>query len=391
MKKIIRFSLPVLAFLFSGINLSAQGLQDLSFGTDSTFDVITWNIQNFPKDDQTTIDYVKQIIENVDADLLALQEIDDTVSFEQMANDLDGYKAHYTASYYTNLTYLYKAAEINIDKIYEIFTSYSYSTIYPRCPVVMEFTFKNKEYVAINNHFKCCGDGILDLNDPGDEEYKRYYASKYLKEYIDDNFPDKNVILIGDLNDELTDNEQNNVFQDILDDPDNYLFADMEIANSSSSEWSYPDYPSHLDHILITNELFDEFELEASEIRTIKPDDYISGGWYTYDSDVSDHRPVGIKLYSESTPASIDETHSEFTFSCFPNPFNRSTTFTFSKLKENAVIKIFSVQGKLLSTLETEKGQSSVRWNPGKLPPGLYFARIVTNENKTVTRLLLKK
>src|SRR6056297_2586644 len=306
MKKIIRISLPVLVFLFSGINLSAQGLQDLSFGTDSTFDVITWNIQDFPKDDQTTIDYVKQIIENVDADLFALQEIDDTVSFEQMVKDLDGYKAHYTESYYTNLTYLYKAAEINIDKIYEILTSYSYSTIYPRCPLVMEFTFKNREYIAINNHFKCCGDGILDLDDYNDEETKRYHASNYLKDYIDNNFPEENVIMLGDLNDELTDETQNNVFQQILDDPDNYSFADMEIANASSSEWSYPTWPSHLDHILITNELFNEFEKDISDIQCIKLDDYFTNGWNEYESKVSDHRPVALKLSYQSTPTPID-------------------------------------------------------------------------------------
>ena len=29
--------------------LTAQSLEDLSFGTDSTFEVISWNIEWFPK------------------------------------------------------------------------------------------------------------------------------------------------------------------------------------------------------------------------------------------------------------------------------------------------------------------------------------------------------
>ena len=68
-------------------------------------------------------------------------------------------------------------------------------------------------YIVINNHFKCCGDGILNLNNNNDEENRRLQAVTYLKQYIDNNFIGKRVILLGDLNDELTDNNANNVFQ----------------------------------------------------------------------------------------------------------------------------------------------------------------------------------
>ena len=40
-----------------------------------------------------------------------------------------------------------------------------------------------------------------------------------------------------------------------LDESDDYLFTDMEIASGSPLYWSFPGWPSHLDHILITNEL----------------------------------------------------------------------------------------------------------------------------------------
>ena len=69
---------------------------------------------------------------------------------------------------------------------------------------------------------------------------------------------------------------------------------DIEIANGSSSDWSYPTWPSHLDHILITNELFDE--LDNSDIQTINIDEYLDGGWNEYDQNISDNRPVALKL-----------------------------------------------------------------------------------------------
>ena len=34
----------------------------------------------------------------------------------------------------------------------------------------------------INNHFKCCGDGELDLNDTSDEEYRRLISNQLLEE-----------------------------------------------------------------------------------------------------------------------------------------------------------------------------------------------------------------
>jgi hypothetical protein len=160
--------------------------------------------------------------------------------------------------------------------------------------MVMDLNFMGENIFIINNHFKCCGDGIMNLDDLGDEETRRYTASNLLKEYIDNNLPNENVIVLGDLNDILTDALENNVFQMIINDSENYLFSDMEIAESSSTDWSYPTWPSHLDHILITNELFDE--LDNSDIQTIKIDEYLDGGWSEYDQNISDHRPVALKL-----------------------------------------------------------------------------------------------
>ena len=121
-------------------------------------------------------------------------------------------------------------------------------------------------------------------------------ANMLLKEYIENYLSNKNVILLGDLNDNLSDSQNNNVFQMFLDDPNNYLFADYEIAFSSNTNWSYPNWPSHIDHILITNELFDVL----SNVETIKVDYFMDGGFSDYDYYISDHRPVAIKISSNS-------------------------------------------------------------------------------------------
>ena len=89
-----------------------------------------------------------------------------------------------------------------------------------------------------------------------------------LKTYIDENLSNEKVIVLGDLNDDISEPHQNNVFQDVLDDSYNYQFGDLIIAQGNSSDWSFPNWPSHLDHILITNELFDE--LDSIEVKQLK-------------------------------------------------------------------------------------------------------------------------
>ena len=281
-------------FPFLAIPLFSQDLEDLSFGEDNSLDIATWNIEWFPKNGQITVEYVTEIIEQLDLDILAIQEVDDTAMFDQMLVALPAYTGYYESVWFAGLAYIYKTEVVEINDIYEIYTTSPYWSAFPRSPMVMDINFMGVNYFLINNHFKCCGDGIIDFNNESDEEKRRYDASNFLKEYIDTNLSDKNVIVLGDLNDDIAEASQNNVFQMILNDTENYLFVDLEIANGSSSDWSFPTWPSHLDHILITNELFDE--LDNSDIQTIKIDEYLDGGWSEYDQNISDHRPVALKL-----------------------------------------------------------------------------------------------
>ena len=121
-------------------------------------------------------------------------------------------------------------------------------------------------------------------------------ATNLLKAYIDTNFSQSRVVVLGDLNDSLTDKAQDNVFTSLLNDPENYLFADMGIAEGEAAEWSFPSYPSHLDHVLITNELFDGLEHEDSSVLPLPVDEVFFDGWRDYEQTVSDHRPVALRI-----------------------------------------------------------------------------------------------
>ena len=209
MKKIITLATTI---ALSAV-MTAQTIGNLQFGTDSTFDIMTWNIEHFPKNGQTTINYVSQAITALDLDVIAFQEINDTTLFKQMVNGLPAYAGFARLYEYAGLAFMYKTTTVEINNVYEIFTASNYSNPFPRPPFVLDFNFMNQNFIVIDNHFKCCGDGYINSADAWDEETRRLYASTLLKQYIESHFADKNVIVLGDLNDELTDNQAHNVFQ----------------------------------------------------------------------------------------------------------------------------------------------------------------------------------
>ncbi|RLC50102.1 MAG: hypothetical protein DRZ79_04940, partial [Candidatus Cloacimonadota bacterium] len=130
-------------------------------------------------------------------------------------------------------------------------------------------------------------------------EPKRVEVARILKSKIDSILAASSkakIIVLGDMNDILTDPPNSNVFEIFIEDENDFLFADMGIAIGNSANWSWGNGNSHLDHILITNELFDEFDYSESEIETIQIDNYMEFGWQDYASKVSDHLPVALKL-----------------------------------------------------------------------------------------------
>jgi len=264
-------------------------LYTLKFGTDETLDIITWNIENFPKSNSLTVDYLSQLIIELDADIIALQEIGSDTYFNNLVETLDGWNGERTSGAY-GLAYIYKS-ELEILDIYEIDELNKYE--FARTPYMLAVNWENEIVYIINNHYKCCGDGDINYSNTSDEEYRRLQSIQMTKTYLDTFYTHQSVVVLGDMNDELNDSESNNVFSKFIDD-EYYEFTDYDIAIGSSSYWSFPNWPSHLDHILITNELFDNHDTTY----TVLAENFFSS-WAEYENIISDHRPIGIRLKKE--------------------------------------------------------------------------------------------
>jgi len=265
----------------------------INFGTPQTLDVITWNLRTFPQG--TDLEALKQIILALNVDVIAFQEIMDYTTFIDMASDIPNYNACiYSATDTYRLAYLYDTRTVTVNNQYTIYENDS--NPFPRPPYILDITWENDNYLIINNHLKAFGDNYIDENNNWDEEVRRRLACMKLDSYISTNLPNSKVIVLGDMNDQIAEPPEYNVFLNFINKSDEYYFVDMPIAVSPNyNNVSYPNSFSHIDHILITNELFADFEQGGSYCKTILAENWMLN-WNTYSSTISDHRPVGIRL-----------------------------------------------------------------------------------------------
>lgn len=292
MRKIPLYIFLLLAFAIPGCNEKSEVVpeepeEEIDFSAcltpvaDDELEVVTWNIKDFPFQGNNTISLISYIINKQQPDVVAFQEIASAEDFERLTNEIEGYESQLMVKGFLDLGFLYKTSEISIEEnIQEILTDDFFA--FPRPPVVIKIKHVSGfNTTIISIHLKCCD---------GNENFqRRKAASNQLKTYIDTYFPDDEVIVLGDFNDQIFgEPDSENPFLNFIDDTENYVFADMRLAMSDLDDWSYPSWPSHIDHILITNELFDFVE----ETVTLAYDNCYD----KYFEIISDHRPVMIKL-----------------------------------------------------------------------------------------------
>ena len=103
--------------------------------SNDVFELMTWNIESFPKLGEETLQMVVNVIESQKPDVIALQEITTKSSFDELTSALPGYSGQIYISGDINLGFLFKESEITVaDNIQEILTEDSY--VFPRAPVI---------------------------------------------------------------------------------------------------------------------------------------------------------------------------------------------------------------------------------------------------------------
>ena len=251
-----------------------------SYNTEKGIEIITWNCEFFPAANDSTIKALSEIVKDIDADIIAFQEIKKAGWFEKLMQRLPEYS--YIISLqasFMDLAIIYKKDMFDFISHTELFSDNDYNFA-GRPPLKLDLRDKqsNTEFSIINLHMKCCDSGLK----------RRKKASQMLYDYIvstDIN----NYIVLGDWNDDLKDSENEHCFTPFLND-DNFYFVNNQIV-WDLNQASYPKHPyfSFLDHILVHKSLV---SLESiNNVVTIPIDEYMNG-YDIYETYISDHKPV---------------------------------------------------------------------------------------------------
>lgn len=255
-------------------------------GSNSTFDIACWNIENFPKNGSTTINKVKDIIRGIDVDLLAVEEIVDTTAFNTLLDSLSGWEGVLSNDKYWNGSYqktgiIYNSQLIRLSNVHTIFNDDA--SAFPRPPLQAYAEIRDMDGVKFNFtiivlHLKAFGDSL--------SQARRKSACDQLQNYITSEInqgADPDFIVLGDWNDDVDDLPANNVFNAFLNQDSAYTFLTAGLQETSYIGGSIGNI---IDNIMLTQDAMIEYGNGSTHVLCL--DNTISD----YRNNVSDHRPV---------------------------------------------------------------------------------------------------
>lgn len=267
-----------------------------TYGETDRFEIATWNIENFPQHGMTTTRALSILIQNMDIDLIAVQEVTNISAFDSLLVKLPGWSGKLSSDTYSGGSYqktgiLYKSSFISLSGITSLSindtTKYG-DLAFPRPPLTAYVEIRDKsgivfDFNVIVLHMKAYSDSF--------SESRRKLACQLLHDYIDteiENEADPDFIVLGDWNDQLEDPRASNIFLPFLDDTQNYTFLTNSITDQDS--YIFAPYQNLIDHILITRDC--RYEYSTGETSVLYLDDEYSD----YTNIISDHRPVLAKF-----------------------------------------------------------------------------------------------
>ena len=375
------------------------GVEEITYPGDDiskekTFEIVTWNIEwfgsgsNGPSDLDAQFNNVKTVIDSLDADVYAFQEISNTSLFADLVADLDAYGgiiADFTQSQRT--AYLFKRATVDSLDSGQITTGMTQSNwANGRFPLFFHFNAtiegESREIYSYNIHAKA-------FDDAGSYD-QRESASGELKLYLDNQRADANVIFLGDYNDQVTSSitsGEPSPYDNFVDDEEySVLTQSLEERGLASQSAG-----SFIDHITITSELTDEFIANTQRVENTS---YIG----SYLSSTSDHYPIWTRFQFTTVVSNEDESNDQplgFTLEQnYPNPFNPTTNIQYS-LAENSTVslKVYDMLGREVATLVNSErmasGAHTATFDASDLSSGMYIYQLSTGTGQQLSRKMM--
>lgn len=290
-----------------------------SVAPDGILETVTWNLEWYgatdqgPEDDFQQTKNVLQVLDSLDADLYAFQEISSQQAIDELTEYMPGYSGFVAdhVSYNQKMAFVYNtntidslsAGPITNTVLPEslpdsLIDDWNHNWASGRLPLYFQFQFttddsQTSKYYALTIH------GKANTSDYQESYQRRQQASEGLYYYLQDKKPDANIILLGDYNDDVDQSiyyeEQNGeeVYQETPYDEfvdNSQHFNVITKTLSENNEAASINYEDIIDHITMSNELSDNYV--GGSVGILDPRTYISN----YGETTSDHLPVWAKF-----------------------------------------------------------------------------------------------
>ena len=418
---------------------------DSAISRDLTLDVVTWNIEwfgdeantpvyNNPNSDEIQKNKVKAILLDLDADVIAVEEISDDVLFGQMVSEMSGYD--YVLSDATSypdspggqkVGFIYRTDVVSVKSTRAMFKSVhpfyegdgSLLTDYPESPdrfyASGRLPFMMEADVTLNGQTKTMNFVGLHARANGStNSQSRYDMRKYdvevLKDSLDMYYSDKNVMILGDYNDDVDVtvadgiNTTVSTYQAYINDTENYYILTAILSEQGFRSYAFRE--NMIDHITVTSELSDNYVDASARVHY----EYFDS---EYTSTASDHFPVSIRMIlkdevtsaknnpnmvqicqnghsifvsENAVPAFLSKgavlgacNGSEVSVNAVPNPVVNETTLTLRNFKNGqSYLSVYDLGGNVIKTdkVLVKKGEVTYSLDMSSYISGLYIVEV---------------
>lgn len=287
-------------------------------GGDTTLEVATWNLENFPGAGSATVELYRNILQTLNLDVVGVEEISDTTAFRNLVNSLPNHGGVYSPDTYGAWSYqktgiiwnrtvvtleawgvpaafdsnLYNFPDnyLSEDSDTRMDTMTGQQVFAGRPPLEgtlnVQSARRSYRFHLIVMHLKA---GTWNADDQLRRRGATYVLHRYVEEQVDRD-PLARYVLVGDWNDLLTDiPRETNTFRAFLDDPDNYRFLTQSLVGVAGMT-SHPN--GLIDHIMVNVNACPDFckgRITVLPLKTTTIPPYPANYYLEYGSD---HVPV---------------------------------------------------------------------------------------------------
>jgi hypothetical protein len=308
-----------LQFNSASLSESKFFIKGNSYSSDQTLNVVNWNIEWFgsgaqdPADDNLAQANAKAVMEYLDADVFALAEIVDNTRLSNLVSSLAGGYSYVLGEFCSSgstpaacasaqkLALVYKTSVVSNVTARPLFNNGVGSNAYTnwssgRYPFLVNATVTKNGISKVINFIVLHAKALDDV----DSYNRRKGGAEELKDTLDTYFSSKNVIILGDYNDDFDSSITAGVSPRITPydalikdsvDADSYRAITLPLSRLSLN--STYENAEMIDHVVVSNELANAY---VSTSASLYNDIGALAGIANYANTTSDHYPVQTRF-----------------------------------------------------------------------------------------------